>query len=117
MKYADTTLAIAATAENPAAQSVKPADLKRAGYLVGPQNDEHIAECVFKHHEPFRDNLLCAWGANAAGLSRPKEVLTMLRNFGVRSRALHFTNAGIPSHPLMLPYSCRPTYIDAGVQA
>lgn len=97
-------------------RATKPADLKRAGYLVGPANDAHIAD-VIQDHASERDNVICAWGANARGLSRPGDVLRLLRNLGVRARALQFTNDGIPAHPLMLPYACGLKYIDAGVEA
>lgn len=97
-------------------RATQPADLKRAGYPVGPENDAHIAT-VIQDHACERDNVICAWGANARGMSRPGDVLRLLRNLGVRPRALQFTNDGIPCHPLMLPYACGLKYIDAGIAA
>lgn len=97
-------------------RATKPADLKKAGYPVGPENDAHIATVV-QDHADAHSNVICAWGANAKGLSRPDAVLRLLRNLGVRPRALHFTNDGIPAHPLMLPYGSGLKYIDAGVVA
>jgi hypothetical protein len=96
-------------------RATKPADLKRAGWLVGPENDAHIATVVQDHGRG--DNVVCAWGANARGMSRPDDVLRLLRNLGARPRALQFTTDGIPCHPLMLPYGCGLKYIDAGVTA
>ncbi len=82
-------------------RATKPADLKAAGYPVGPTNDHHIADAV-------RDaGMVCvAWGANVAGLSRPGEVLTLLRDMGVHIKCLRITRSGYPQHPLMLPSDC-----------
>ena len=99
-------------------RATKPADLKAAGYLVGPDNDKHFQAVIDSQMEAGRtENWICAWGANARGLVRPLDVLEMLRMNGVRPRALHFTNDGIPAHPLMLSYGCGLKYIDAGVNA
>jgi hypothetical protein len=99
-------------------RATKPAALKAAGFLVGPDNDRHLQAVIDSQMENGRrDNFVCAWGANARGLARPLDVLDMLRTNGVRARALHFTNDGIPAHPLMLPYGCGLKYIDAGVAA
>lgn len=95
-------------------RATKPKELKAAGYLVGPENDRHIL-AVVEAHASLRDNVICAWGANARGLSRPGAVMSMLSSQGVRPRALHFTDDGIPAHPLMLPYACGLKYVHAGV--
>jgi hypothetical protein len=47
-----------------------------------------------------------AWGANVAGLSRPDEVLKLLREMGASIRCLRITRRGYPQHPLMLPSDC-----------
>jgi hypothetical protein len=99
-------------------RATKPADLKAAGYLVGPDNDKHFQAVINSQMESGRNNnWICAWGANARGLSRQTEVSELLRVNGIRPRALHFTNDGIPAHPLMLPYGCGLKYIDIGTNA
>lgn len=83
-------------------RATDPKDLRRAGYPVGPENDEHIAAAA-------RDSaaVCLAWGANVAGLERPQIVLPMLRRLGVKLQCLRITRSGYPQHPLMLPSSCR----------
>lgn len=82
-------------------RATKPADLKAAGYPVGPENDRHIREAVLDAAA-----VCVAWGANVAGLSRPGEVLTLLRQMGVKVKCLRITRSGYPQHPLMLPSDC-----------
>lgn len=78
------------------------ADLRRAGYPVGPGNDASILEaCAMGDGK-----VVVAWGRNAKGLSRPVEVLAMIRKAGYQPMALAITKDGLPGHPLMLPYSC-----------
>lgn len=78
------------------------ADLKRAGYPVGPENDASILEaCAMGDGK-----VVCAWGRNAKGLSRPVEVLSMIRAAGYQPMTLALTKDGLPGHPLMLPYTC-----------
>lgn len=85
-----------------AVRATKPADLKASGYQVGPDNDKHVAEVC----APSRP-VVCAWGVNARGLSRPSAVLALMRLAGAVPHALKLTDDGIPWHPLMLPYSCQ----------
>lgn len=82
-------------------RATKPADLRAAGYPVGPDNDQHIADAV---HDAAA--VCVAWGANAAGLARPGEVLVLLRGLGVNVQCLQITRSGYPQHPLMLPSNC-----------
>lgn len=83
-------------------RATKPADLRKAGYPVGPANDHAILDAL------SRCSAAClAWGANAAGLVRPKEVVSMLRYAGRPLRCLGLTGGGEPSHPLMLPSANR----------
>src|SRR5262245_17219162 len=42
-----------------------PIDLRRAGYLVGPENDRHIAEAVAEC-----DKVVLAWGVHAGRRER-----------------------------------------------
>lgn len=83
-------------------RATDPKDLKRAGYPVGHGNDDVLVEAT-------RDaGAVClAWGANVAGLDRPKVVLTMLRRVRDDLQCLRVTRRGHPAHPLMLPSSCR----------
>jgi hypothetical protein len=83
-------------------RATKPADLRAAGYPVGPENDAHIARAVAGCTE-----VCVAWGANAAGMSRPAEVLALLASLGAAPKCLGVTRGGQPAHPLMLPKTCR----------
>jgi len=83
-------------------RATKPADLRKAGYLIGPENDAHIVEVA------RNASAVCvAWGANVAGLERPQIVLPMLHSLGVEIMCLDITKSGYPSHPLMLAGGCR----------
>jgi len=80
--------------------STDPKGLKAAGYPIGPDNDKHIlAACAMG-----TGVVVCAWGALGRGLSRPAEVVSMIRAAGYRTMALGFTADGLPRHPLMLGY-------------
>lgn len=81
--------------------STDPAGLKSAGYPVGPDNDSHILEACAMGD----GSVVCAWGALGRKLSRPLEVLAMIRKAGFRPMALGFTADGLPRHPLMLAYN------------
>lgn len=82
-------------------RATKPSVLKAAGYPKGPENDGHILAAA-----KAGVIVICAWGANARGLTRPDTVLVMLREADIVPTALAFTADGLPSHPLMLPYTC-----------
>jgi hypothetical protein len=83
-------------------RATKPIDLKRMGYERGPDNDSHIAAAAKE-----AGAVCLAWGVNAKGLSRPDEVLTILRSVGAELQCLRITASGYPQHPLMLPSVCR----------
>jgi hypothetical protein len=83
-------------------RATKPADLRKAGYLVGPENDAHIEQVARE-----AETVCVAWGANVKDLERPQLVLPILRKVGTPIMCLHITRSGYPSHPLMLPASCR----------
>lgn len=77
-------------------RSTDPRELKRAGYLIGPENDLHIALATQEA------GLVCvAWGANGRNLVRSGEVLQMLRRNGVLPHCLAVTRDCMPQHPLM----------------
>ena len=83
-------------------RATDPQDLRRAGYPIGPDNDEHICAAVRESAA-----VCLAWGSNVAGLERPQIVLPKLRALGVKLQCLRITRSGYPQHPLMLPSSCR----------
>lgn len=83
-------------------RATKPADLRAAGYPVGDRNDHHIHVALDRCDK----RVVCAWGANARGLERPKQVLELIRQRGGQPHTLWRCIDGTPSHPLMLPYTC-----------
>lgn len=85
-------------------RATKPAELKAAGWPKGPENDRHILDAC----KDSRDAVICAWGANARGMDRPRAVLDLLRTSGIRPMALALTDDGIPRHPLYIPYDAAP---------
>jgi hypothetical protein len=89
-------------------RATQPADLKSAGYQRGPENDRHIEDAL---RESCSGSVYCAWGANARGMSRPAEVMAIIRKLALLPMALKLTADGIPCHPLMLPYDCEPVLI------
>lgn len=80
--------------------STDPKGLKAAGYPVGPENNAYILEAC----RMGDGKVVCAWGALGRGLSRPADVLSMIRDAGYAPMALGFTADGLPRHPLMLSY-------------
>jgi hypothetical protein len=90
-------------------RATDPANLKRAGYPRGPENDEWIRKGMREASQ-----VVCAWGSNARGLVRPAEVLLILSGHRVKRQALALTDDGIPRHPLMLPYTCSMMEFDHG---
>lgn len=87
-------------------RATDPAALRAADWPVGPDNDWHIELAV----KESSDAVICAWGANARGLSRTDEVLSMISKWSSKPKALSLLSDGTPAHPLMLPYS--DTWID-----
>jgi hypothetical protein len=84
-------------------RATDPKDLKAAGYPVGDENDEYI-EAISRAVAMT----ICGWGSNAARLTRPANVLSLLRRLGVRPYALRINSDGTPAHPLYLPYTLKP---------
>jgi len=79
-------------------RATKPADLRRQGWPVGPDNDGHIQAAV-----AASDRVCVAWGANAGDSDRPGVVLPLIRQAGKQPFCLGATRSGHPSHPLFLP--------------
>lgn len=82
-------------------RATDPANLRRAGYPIGPDNDFWIEQGARES-----EMVVAAWGANARNLDRPRQVLQLLTLHCKRPHALRLTADGIPCHPLMLPYTC-----------
>lgn len=89
-------------------RATQPKDLRAHGYLVGDENDSIITGRLQELGMLDGGYVICAWGANARNLSRPKSVISHLSLAGVRLRALRLLADGTPEHPLMLPYTCKP---------
>jgi hypothetical protein len=82
-------------------RATQPRDLQRAGWPVGPDNDDWIRSAA--EQALGRGGAVClAWGAEAAKLERPQIVLPMLRRIGVKPVCLGVTRRGHPRHPLYL---------------
>ncbi|UUZ66567.1 DUF1643 domain-containing protein (plasmid) [Polaromonas sp. P1-6] len=70
-------------------RATDPRDLRRAGYLAGLANDEHIKTVLMER----ADRVICAWGSNAKGLSRPGEILKIIKACGHEPMALQVNAA------------------------
>lgn len=94
-----------------------PAELRRAGYPVGPDNDMHILMAA------KRAGAVCvAWGAVAAADERIQHVMPILARRGIEPQCLHITRSGYPGHPLYLARTKRlqpfaPATIEAAMSA
>lgn len=82
-------------------RATKPAEMLRAADPIGPENNAAIVEALLRCKK-----VLCAWGSNAAGTQRERDVRDLLRVCGVDTYALRVNRDGTPAHPLMLPYTC-----------
>lgn len=79
-----------------------PADLKRAGDPVGPDNDDAIALAL-----ALCPRTIVAWGNHGAHLGRDRAVLGICAGTETRLAALGTTAQGQPRHPLYLPAGTR----------
>lgn len=84
--------------------ATKFADVRAAGFPVGPDNDRHILDACTQGD----GRVICGWGANGRGLERPRRALALVRDAGYRTMALALTKDGDPVHPLMLAYDRQP---------
>lgn len=84
--------------------ATKFADLRAAGFPIGPDNDRHILEACAMGD----GRVICGWGANGRGLERPRRALALVLNAGYQTMALALTKHGDPVHPLMLSYTLKP---------
>jgi hypothetical protein len=85
-------------------RATKPKDLFVANDPVGPANDNFLRyACDLANLGEVP--IVCAWGGNATGTLREKEVVSLLKSKDVQMAALHICKDGItPGHPLMLSY-------------
>jgi hypothetical protein len=91
-------------------RATSPADLRRAGFPVGPHNDAHIDAAL-----QLADAVCVAWGTAGgdAADARVQIVLPAVRRGGHRPQCLGITREGWPAHPLYLPASCALQPFDA----
>lgn len=78
-----------------------PRDLKAAGW---PRSQANAAWLLHAARSWGSGTAICAWGAVLRGRPEPEDTLKLLRNSGVQTMALGFTERGEPRHPLMLAY-------------
>lgn len=81
-------------------RATKPADLMRAGYPAGPENNRHVVtECTTAHR------VVIAWGAHAQPSYPPAlHMVRTLRALCGELYCLGCCDNGSPRHPLMLAY-------------
>lgn len=90
-------------------RATNPACLRAAGFPIGPLNDGWIETAA-----RAAGDVVVAWGAQArARPSRVRDVLDILKRCNVRPYVLDRCDDGAPAHPLMLPYSCSLSRLDA----
>lgn len=83
-------------------RATDPKKLRAAGFPIGEQND-----AIIMHTAGLADAVCVAWGALAAGLRRPDDVMAMLQQLRrpVPILCMATTRSGYPQHPLFLPGS------------
>ena len=88
-------------------RATDPKDLARAGFPVGPENDTNLEfELRALGRSADGGKIVFAWGAHARKhTARVAQVEQLVRSCGHEPHALRLLADGIPSHPLMLPYS------------
>lgn len=74
--------------------------LAGGGNAVGPRNDAHVLRAASEASE-----IVLAWGGSVPESARADDVIAALRakGHGDRLRALGWTAAGDPRHPLFMP--------------
>lgn len=71
---------------------------------VGPENDDHIADCA-----EYASRIVCAWGKPGPLKERALHVRGLLENRG-KVHYLTLNKDGSPGHPLYLPKELRPQH-------
>lgn len=67
--------------------------------IVGPSNN-------YAYLEYLQGFVVCAWGSQATGHERVKQVMEGLKHSSIKTYCLKLNADGSPAHPLMLPYTC-----------
>lgn len=78
-------------------RSAYPADLKRAAFPVGDDNNYWISDTLEES-----DLIICAWGQCGPIKERPAQIVTLLAPHMDRVRVLGYTKGGEPRHPLYM---------------
>ncbi len=86
-----------------ALRATDPAELKKPGDVIGPENDSWIADSA-----RVCSMIICAWGNHGNLHGRSASVLHTLRQAGHVPHALRISKSGQPAHPLYLPYGLKP---------
>ena len=84
-------------------RDTKPANMKRALFPVGGDNDMWLKRCA-----EGAGMILAAWGKHGSFLDRGKTVAKDLRGMGHSIHALRLNDDGSPEHPLYIPASTVP---------
>jgi len=93
-------------------RATDPRDMRAAPDPIGPENDAAILQAA-----AWADQIICAWGAHGAHLSRGASVEALLRGAGHPLFHLGLTRGGAPKHPLYIGYQVQPTQWPAARQA
>lgn len=88
-------------------RATDPKDMKVQADPVGPHNDRFIDEALHDSKYGILD-IVCGWGCHGTHMDREKAVLEMFAKYQIQPKALEWTKAGHPKHPLYIPYSARP---------
>lgn len=88
-------------------RATRPADLWKADFPVGAENDAILGETFRAAAEEDRP-VIAAWGANAQP-ARAGFIAGLARSQGLVLHALGTTKSGAPRHPLYLPATSVPT--------
>ncbi len=84
-------------------RATDPADMRRAGDPIGPENDAAIVQAA-----AWADRIICAWGTHGAFMGRGVQVTQMLRQQGHSLYHLGLAKGGAPKHPLYIGYNVQP---------
>ncbi len=87
-------------------RATQPADLRKAGWPVGADNDEYIRASA-RDAIAEGGEVCCAWGDDGRMLARTSEVIVLLRRTGARLMCLGTTKHNMPRHPLYLAASSK----------
>lgn len=87
-------------------RATEPADLRLAGFPIGPENDFFIELAVTFAQGP----VICAWGSNPRSMrqtARAQQVLDLIRGAGRTPMTWRISVKGDPWHPLYIPYDAQ----------